>query len=255
VNVSSVHSTGEEYFPKLWPAVDVGLATCATLFLADNTNPVALIYEGPPASSKTTVADMFAGHPLCYRSDNFTPAAFVSHATALAVERRRDEHRPSRRNELAVTDRRLRAALRPADRRAGRGRHRQVHRRARHAQGRADRVSGYRRPVPGLTARLIAAASSTRPRAPSMKACVKPLRVSSLLLSFSPRLPASGSRGSPFYSRPFMARRQLLDPRTPYPFFGTRAGIIPMPLGARRAVRRSRPFPILSLIGLRYGRS
>jgi hypothetical protein len=24
---------------------------------------------------------MFAGHPLCYRSDNFTPAAFVSHAT------------------------------------------------------------------------------------------------------------------------------------------------------------------------------
>jgi hypothetical protein len=61
--------------------VEVGLATCATLFLADNSNPVALIYEGPPSSSKTTVADMFAGHALCYRSDNFTPAAFVSHAT------------------------------------------------------------------------------------------------------------------------------------------------------------------------------
>ena len=80
-DVAIVRSTVEEHFPRLWPAVDVGLATCATLFLADNTNPVALIYEGPPASSKTTVADMFAGHPLCYRSDNFTPAAFVSHAS------------------------------------------------------------------------------------------------------------------------------------------------------------------------------
>jgi hypothetical protein len=79
--VASIRSTVDEHFPRLWPAVDVGLATCATLFLADNTNPVALIYEGPPSSSKTTVADMFAGHSLCYRSDNFTPAAFVSHAT------------------------------------------------------------------------------------------------------------------------------------------------------------------------------
>jgi hypothetical protein len=31
---------------------------------------------------KSTVADFFAGHPLCYVSDNFTPAAFVSHHAA-----------------------------------------------------------------------------------------------------------------------------------------------------------------------------
>jgi len=75
-----VRGTVEEHFPGLWPAVEVGLSVCATLLLADNSNPVAVIYVGPPSSSKTTVADMFAGHPLCYRSDNFTPAAFVSHA-------------------------------------------------------------------------------------------------------------------------------------------------------------------------------
>jgi len=89
-DVAMVRGTVEEHFPGLWPAVEVGLSVCATLLLADNSNPVAVIYVGPPSSSKTTVADMFAGHPLCYRSDNFTPAAFVSHAanrSAKALEK------------------------------------------------------------------------------------------------------------------------------------------------------------------------
>ncbi len=63
----------------------MGLSTCATLLLADNVNPVALIYVGPPSAGKTTVASMFdgakvKGELLCYRSDKFTPAAFVSHS-------------------------------------------------------------------------------------------------------------------------------------------------------------------------------
>src|SRR5262249_58021796 len=44
------------------------------------SNPVAVIYVGGPSSSKTTVADLFADHAIAYVSDNFTPAAFVSHA-------------------------------------------------------------------------------------------------------------------------------------------------------------------------------
>jgi hypothetical protein len=78
-------------FPDLWPAVSIGLATCATLLLADNANPTALIYTGAASSGKTTVATMFEGalvirapgkppEPLCHRSDKFTPAAFVSQA-------------------------------------------------------------------------------------------------------------------------------------------------------------------------------
>ncbi|MFQ5961139.1 MAG: hypothetical protein ACE5MG_07065 [Candidatus Methylomirabilales bacterium] len=79
-DVETVRQTVEEHFPGLWPAVDLGLSTCATLLLADNCNPVAVIYVGGASTSKTTVADLFADHDLTYLSDNFTPAAFVSHA-------------------------------------------------------------------------------------------------------------------------------------------------------------------------------
>lgn len=80
ITVKNVRAVVEEYLPGLWPMVDVGLAVCATLLLKDNSNPVAVIYTGPPGASKTTTASLFMGHELCYVSDNFTPAAFVSHA-------------------------------------------------------------------------------------------------------------------------------------------------------------------------------
>jgi hypothetical protein len=83
-DVATVLSAVEQNFPDLWPAVNLGLATAATLLLADNVDPVAVIYVGGPSSSKTTVADFFDGHALCYRSDNFTPAAFVSHAASVS---------------------------------------------------------------------------------------------------------------------------------------------------------------------------
>ena len=95
-DIEAVRASVEEHFPGLWPAVDLGLATTATLALADNVDPVAVIYVGGPSSSKTTVADMFAdasvtvkdrdakgneeSRSLVYLSDNFTPASFVSHA-------------------------------------------------------------------------------------------------------------------------------------------------------------------------------
>jgi hypothetical protein len=83
VDFATVRATVEEHFPALWPAVEGGLSTCATLLLADNVNPVALIYVGPPSAGKTTVVSIFDGakangQPLCYRSDKFTPASFVS---------------------------------------------------------------------------------------------------------------------------------------------------------------------------------
>lgn len=79
------------HFPHLWPAVEVGLSTCATLLLADNVNPVAVIYVGPPSAGKTTVASMFDGAKVkgelfCYRSDKFTPASFVSHSAKATTE-------------------------------------------------------------------------------------------------------------------------------------------------------------------------
>ena len=78
--------------------MDVGLAVSASLLLRDNRNPVAVIYVGGPASSKTTAADMFADeltmvadegvqHPLFYLSDSFTAAAFVSQASNVPADK------------------------------------------------------------------------------------------------------------------------------------------------------------------------
>lgn len=88
-SITAVRDTVIQHFPHLWPAVEAGLSTCATLLLTDNANPVALIYMGPPSTGKTTVAKMFElaqlnGKPLCYRSDKFTPAAFLSHSANVA---------------------------------------------------------------------------------------------------------------------------------------------------------------------------
>ena len=90
-SVETVRGVVSGYFPHLWPAVEAGLSTCATLLLEDNVNPVALIYVGPPSAGKTTVVSMFEGakvngQPLCYRSDMFTPAAFVSQSAKATEE-------------------------------------------------------------------------------------------------------------------------------------------------------------------------
>ena len=101
--IGFVRQTIEENFPGLWPAVDMALSVSATLLLAKNTNPTALICVGGASSSKTTVADMFADadvtvsdqpepHNLFYLSDSFSPAAFVSQAAS------------RRTNELAKVD-------------------------------------------------------------------------------------------------------------------------------------------------------
>src|SRR5262245_30715002 len=82
-HINEVRENISRHFPQLWPGVELGLATCATLLLKDNMNPVALIYVGPPSAGKTTIATMFEtasykDQLICYRSDKFTPAAFVS---------------------------------------------------------------------------------------------------------------------------------------------------------------------------------
>ncbi len=84
--IARAEQTVKAHFPKLWPAVDVGLSVCASLLLADNVNPVAVVYVGPAAAGKTTVVNMFADHSLTCVSDSFTPASFVSHAANVARE-------------------------------------------------------------------------------------------------------------------------------------------------------------------------
>src|SRR5947207_1396495 len=77
-----------EAFPEIVDETIASLAVAATLLLEDQQNPVPLNYEGAPSSQKTTLVDFYnrAGDKV-YRSDKFTPKAFVSHAASISRER------------------------------------------------------------------------------------------------------------------------------------------------------------------------
>jgi hypothetical protein len=86
--LTSVYEVVGECFPEILQETIAALAVAATLLLDDQQNPVALNFEGPPSSQKTTLVDFFgqAGDKV-YRSDKFTPKAFVSHAASVSRAR------------------------------------------------------------------------------------------------------------------------------------------------------------------------
>jgi hypothetical protein len=105
ISIATVRDQIEADFPEYWMAVDAGLATCATLLLQDNADPTALIYIGGPACGKSTVVNMFEGYNRAYRSDDFTPAAFIgakSDATSRDLEK--NDLLPKIRHKVLLTD-------------------------------------------------------------------------------------------------------------------------------------------------------
>lgn len=80
--LDKVRQTVEKHFPNLWPITESCLSVCASNLPADTDDPVALILVGPSSDAKTTVLDFFDGaEGVTYKSDKFTPKAFVSHAS------------------------------------------------------------------------------------------------------------------------------------------------------------------------------
>ncbi len=83
----------QTYYPILNDSVHACLAVFGSMAFAGRTNPVSLILEGPSGYGKTAIVKMFFPNddsPLdqyVYRSDKFTPKAFVSHASNI---KRRD---------------------------------------------------------------------------------------------------------------------------------------------------------------------
>jgi hypothetical protein len=68
-------------FPDLAFAAEAGLSTIGQLLIDDIKNPFALVYVDVPSSGKTITLNFFSTiKELIYTTDNFTPAAFVSHA-------------------------------------------------------------------------------------------------------------------------------------------------------------------------------
>lgn len=76
-----------QYYAELVSALRACLAVVASLALKGRTLPLCLIFEGVSGYGKTAVLQMFFAEALLntviYRSDKFTPKAFVSHASTV----------------------------------------------------------------------------------------------------------------------------------------------------------------------------
>ena len=108
-SINAVKAVFEQHFPDLWPAVEAGLSTCATLLLEDNSNPVTLILCGASGCGKSTATNMFdgvkiQGNPFTYRSDKFTTASFVSHSAQATREQLQEvDLLPKIKNKVLLT--------------------------------------------------------------------------------------------------------------------------------------------------------
>ena len=75
-----------QYYPGLTNALHAALAVCASMTFENRTKPLSLVFETPSGYGKTAVLQTIFPLPesgldsFVYRSDKFTPKAFVSHA-------------------------------------------------------------------------------------------------------------------------------------------------------------------------------
>lgn len=82
------HLVTEKLDEKVWRVTRACLSSATVLLLEDVQDCPTLVLIGPPASSKTTVLSFFYDIPdITYKVDNFTPAAFVSHAANVKKKR------------------------------------------------------------------------------------------------------------------------------------------------------------------------
>ena len=94
-DLPSLLRTIREAFPEnpaLESALEVCLSASAALLISGLEGCQAILLEGSPASGKTTLLRFFANslQHIVYRTDNFTPAAFVSHRADESEEGLRD---------------------------------------------------------------------------------------------------------------------------------------------------------------------
>jgi hypothetical protein len=81
----------DKYYTGLVPTIQACLAVCGAMALKGRTRPLSLILEGTSGSGKTAVLQMLMpkANPsltdFLYRSDKFTPRAFVSHAANVSA--------------------------------------------------------------------------------------------------------------------------------------------------------------------------
>jgi hypothetical protein len=120
METAALRATIESAFPGLWGPTEAAISTVLAMVPQDVANCPTLILTGPASSSKTTVLEFLGEIPgVTYRSDKFTPRAFVSHVANVKREQLeqidllpRMKHRVLITPELAPTFRQRDDALR-----------------------------------------------------------------------------------------------------------------------------------------------
>ncbi|HEY4359513.1 MAG TPA: hypothetical protein VGN17_01015 [Bryobacteraceae bacterium] len=90
--ISDVRSMVEHHYPNLLGSVYACMAVFGAMALKGRTKPLSLIFETASGYGKTATLQMVFPTPesglkkFVYRSDKFTPKAFVSHAASVSTE-------------------------------------------------------------------------------------------------------------------------------------------------------------------------
>jgi len=80
------HRTIAKYFPDRILELDILVAICASFFIRDISQPMALFLLGNPSSGKSTLLEMVKELPVILWRDNLTSAALLSASPNIAPE-------------------------------------------------------------------------------------------------------------------------------------------------------------------------
>jgi len=87
-SLQEVEKVVKRNFPAIWEETKIFLSVPCTMLLKDISNPIGMIIEGPPSGNKTTIMSFAYGmNELFYKSDDFTPRSFVTHASNVKAEK------------------------------------------------------------------------------------------------------------------------------------------------------------------------
>ena len=79
-SVDLFHRTMSKYFPDRTLELDILIAICASFFVKDITQPIALFLLGNPATGKSTLFEIIKELPVILWRDNLTSASLLSAA-------------------------------------------------------------------------------------------------------------------------------------------------------------------------------
>jgi hypothetical protein len=99
----------QHFSEEIWRATKIGIGIIASLSLKERDNCLVLVFEGTSGKGKSTVvrllmSDRAETEKWLHRVDDFTPAAFVSHAANRKVEQlKKIDLLPQIKNKLLLT--------------------------------------------------------------------------------------------------------------------------------------------------------